>query len=120
MRKKPYFGAVRSRNGYLMVITLRSAREVIEISSIPRTEGRALEKPELQMAEQLVHALESDFNPLAYKDEYRNRVMALVERKARGEKVVFHKPKERKPEAASLADILKRSLHQVEKERQVA
>jgi DNA end-binding protein Ku len=120
MRKKPYYGVIRARNGYLMIITLRSAQEVIELSSLPRPESRALERPELQMAEQLVRALEGDFDPLAFQDEYRNRLLELVERKSRGEKVIFRKPKERKPEAASLADILKRSLQQVEKERKVA
>jgi DNA end-binding protein Ku len=120
MRRKSYSGVIRARNGTLMIMTLRFAREVIELSAIPRTEGRALEKPELQMAEQLVHALEGDFDPLAFEDKYRNRVLALVERKARGEKVVLHKPRERKPESASLAEILKKSLLQVEKERKIA
>jgi len=120
MRQKRYFGVIRSFGAYLTIITLRYAQEVIEVSSIPRTESRALEKPELKMAEQLVKALEGDFDPQAFKDEYRNRLMALLERKGRGEKVVLHKPKEQKAVVVSLADLLKRSLTQVEKERRVA
>jgi DNA end-binding protein Ku len=120
MRKKQYLGLLRAKNGFLMMMTLRSADEVIEVSAIPRPESRALEKPELKMAEQLVRALEGRFDPQAYEDEYRKRVVELVERKARGEAVIFRKVKERKPEVVSLTDVLKKSLRQVEKERKVA
>jgi DNA end-binding protein Ku len=120
MRQKRYFGVIRSHDGFLMIITLRYAQEVISLSSIPRAESRVLEKSELKMAEQLVKALEGDFDPQAYRDEYRNHLMELLERKGRGEKVILHKPKERKAAVLSLADLLKKSLTQVEKERKVA
>jgi DNA end-binding protein Ku len=120
MRQKRYFGVIRSLGTCLVVITLRYAQEVIRISTIPRTESRALEKLELAMAEQLVKALEGEFDPQAYRDEYRNRLITLLERKGRGEKVILRKPQERRAAVLPLADLLKKSLNQVEKERKVA
>ena len=38
------------------------------------------------MAKQLMGMLEADFDPNAYSDEYRDRVLELVESKARGKK----------------------------------
>jgi DNA end-binding protein Ku len=103
-----------------MMITLRHAGEVIDASELPRPKARSLEKQEIRMAEQLVHALEVKFDPAAYKDEYRNRVMELIQTKARGGKMEFKKPKKRKAEVVSLADMLERSVRKAREERKVA
>jgi DNA end-binding protein Ku len=86
MRKKQYIGALRSENGYLMLITLKFAEEVLNTADLPRPGGRAPDAKELQMAEQLVSALEDDFRPEDYRDEYRERVMKFIEAKAKGMK----------------------------------
>ena len=39
---------------------------------------------ELDMARQLIESLSSDFEPDKYRDEYRERVLDLIERKAAG------------------------------------
>lgn len=110
MRKKRYIGALLAEGGYLKMITLRFAEEVVQASELPRPEGRALEKQELQMAEQLVRALEADFNADGYRDEYRDRLRALVETKARGGRVELKKVKKKKPKVVSLTDLLKQSI----------
>jgi DNA end-binding protein Ku len=120
MRKKAYIGALQAERGRLKMITMRFADEVIDASELPRPEGRPLEKQELKMAEQLVHALEGDFNPNEFHDEYRERVMELVRTKARGGKIKLEKPKKRKSEVISLKDILKQSIQKAREERKVA
>jgi len=120
MRKKAYIGALRVESGLLMMITLRHAREVIDASQLPRPKTRSLEQQEIRMAEQLVRALEGDFDPESFKDQYRIRVMDLIETKARGGKPEFKKPKKRKAEVVSLTDMLKRSVRKIKEERKVA
>jgi len=123
MRKKRYIGALRAENGCLKMITLRHAGEVIQASELPRPEGRALDQQEIRMAEQLVRALEGDFDPTAYRDEYRERVQAFVKTKARGGTVEFKKIEEKKPKVVSLTDLLKQSIRQAreeKKERKIA
>jgi len=39
------------------------------------------------MAQQLIDSLSSDFEPGKYRDEYREKVLQLVERKASGEEI---------------------------------
>jgi DNA end-binding protein Ku len=45
-------------------------------------------KREVQMAEQLIESLTRSFDPAAYRDEYREELLAMIERKAAGEEIV--------------------------------
>lgn len=40
------------------------------------------------MAQQLIESLTTEFKPEKYKDEYRARVMELIEKKSKGQKIV--------------------------------
>jgi DNA end-binding protein Ku len=117
MRKKQYVGALLADQGHFKLITLHHAGEVVDASSVPRPKGRAAEQQELRMAEQLLNALSADFDPHAYRDEYRKRVLELVETKARGGEIVRREVKEKRPKRASLAEILEASLKQVQQEQ---
>jgi DNA end-binding protein Ku len=109
MRKKRYNGALSSRGGYLALETLRAAEELLQVESVVPPRDRAPDARELKMAEQLVSMLEDKFDPAAYKDEYRQRVLELVEAKAKGR--VLKLPKQRPAKAeGSLLDSLKASI----------
>lgn len=117
MRDKEYVGALRAENGYLMLITLRHADEIIAAEALQPPGGRTLAAREIEMAEQLLTALHGEFDPTEFKDEYRERVMELVETKAAGRKpkVVAFRPKKQKDDqvadalAASLAGMKRKS-----------
>jgi DNA end-binding protein Ku len=87
MRNRAYVGALRYDDGYLMLITLRLADEIIDAEALEPPAGRALDAREVKMAEQLVDALEERFDPTQFRDEYRERVMDLIKTKSRGGKV---------------------------------
>lgn len=110
MRDRAYVGALRAEDGYLMLIALRHADEIIDAESLKPPGGRELQKRELEMAEQLLGALHGEFDPSQFKDEYRARVLDLVEAKAAGKKpkVVAFRPKKVKEE--DIADALEASL----------
>lgn len=120
MRKKRYVGALGVDNGYLKIITLRHAGEVVSVAGLPRPAGRELDPREIKMAEQLVGALEGAFDPAAYRNTYRDQVMAMIETKARGGTIRMAKVREPRPQKASLADMLEQSLRQVKQERKHA
>lgn len=110
MRDREYVGALRAEDGYLMLITLRHADEIIAADALKPPGGRELQQREIQMAEQLLSALHGTFDPAQFRDEYRARVMELVETKAAGKKpkVVAFRPKKAKEEG--LAGALEASL----------
>lgn len=109
MRGKQYVGALLAEGDYLMLITLRRAGEVIPASALPAPTGRALDKRELAMARQLIAAMEDPFDIAAYHDEYRERVVELMEAKAAGKVVKFPRAQVRKTDV-DLADVLQASL----------
>jgi DNA end-binding protein Ku len=119
MRKKQYSGALHARGGRLLLLTMRAAEEVVDVSQLEAPAGRALDKRELQLAEQLVSALTADFDPTQFGDEHRERVLELIEKKRAGGTI--EKPRvERRAGPSSLASALSASLKHVRKEKKSA
>ena len=52
---------------------------------VPTSKNTAPTDREIKMATQLVESLSAPFEPAKYKDDYREKVLALVEAKADGE-----------------------------------
>ena len=119
MRNKEYVGALRAEGDYLLLFTLRNADEVISARSLPSVGGRAPTQKEIGMANQLVTLLKGEFNPKDYKDEYRNRVMEFIERKAKG-KAPRLKPVRGKAKTTSLDSVLSKSIASLRKEKRAA
>jgi DNA end-binding protein Ku len=114
MRDKQYIGALSANNGYLVLVTLRHAEEVISAKQLPKPSGRALDNREIRMAEQLVTALEDEFRPGEYHDEYRERVMQFIEAKAKGRRPKLQVIRQKRA-PSSLADALSASLKQAKR-----
>lgn len=110
MRDRSYIGALLVEDGYLMLITLRHADEIVDVEALQLPRGRALSKREVDMAAQLLGALHDEFAPEKFKDEYRARVLDLVEAKAAGKrpKVTTFRP--RKTAEDQLDKVLAKSL----------
>lgn len=88
MRNKQYVAAVRAVEGTLVMSTMVFADEVVDPANIDELEGLEgieVNPKEVKMAEALVESLSADFEPDKYRDEYRQQVMDLIERKAGGE-----------------------------------
>jgi DNA end-binding protein Ku len=119
MRKRPYVGALRSEGDHMVLITLRHASEVVPVSEIEPPAGRKLDAREVRMARQLVQALEDEFDPTAFRDEFRDRVLELVKAKAKGRKIELEPPREKR-ETRDLSRMLERSLKHAKREKRVA
>src|SRR5258706_9701150 len=109
MRGKQYVGALRSQDDYLMLVTLRHAEEVVSAEDLPEPGGRALDKKEIAMASQLVELLAGEFDPAEFKDEYRERVVEFIEKKAKGHKPRLHVIQSKRG-TSSLDTVLSRSI----------
>jgi DNA end-binding protein Ku len=118
MRKQRYIGALMPACGYLMLVTLRRAEQVLSVSNVEAPAGGRAGEKELRLAKQLVETIAGEFDPKAWQDEYRKRVRAMIAAKAKGEKPkVVRMPPRRA--AGGLADQLRQSLASM-KERKVA
>jgi DNA end-binding protein Ku len=116
MRKQPYVGALRAEDDHLLLFTLRHAEEVLSAKDLPHPAGRAPDKKELTMAKQLVEMLKGEFDPKDYQDEYRERVMEFVEKKAKGHKPRLHLVKTKR-KTTSLDKVLSKSIEALKKKK---
>ena len=119
MRKRSYAGALRAKDGYLMLIALRHAGEIVDVATLPAPAGSPLSVKELAMAGQLVEILEEDYDPAMFRDEYREKLLALIEAKSSG-KVFRFEAKQAKRETGDLTNALAASLSRARKERKSA
>jgi len=119
MRKNPYVGSLRAKDDYLLLYTLRKAEEVLSAEDLPKPAGRAPTQNELNMAKQLLGMLEGEFDPADFKDEYRQRVLEFIEKKAKG-KAPRLRPVQQKRKAATLDNMLSKSLDKLKKEKRAA
>ena len=120
MRKKSYVGALVPADGYLMIITLRHAGEVVEARELDAPGGRALDKKEMALAEQLIGALEGEWNPEEFRDEYRERLLDFIKAKAKGRAPKVRKLRPKRETKQDLAAVLEKSLKSASKERKSA
>lgn len=110
MRKRTYVGALRAEGSFLMLTTLHHLGEVVSRDALGPAPSVSVDELEAQLADQLVSILAVDELDLSeYRDEHRDRVMALIEAKARGETPKLERPTE-KPAVTSLSDSLRQSL----------
>ncbi len=112
MRRKTYHGALRLHDGYPMLIALRHADEVVSADTLEAPSGDTLKDKELRMAQQLIDTLEAPFEPSEYQDDYRERVLEMIDAKRRGKHVKVTPLRRPKP-SKDLTQALEASLKEV-------
>jgi DNA end-binding protein Ku len=114
IRSKENLVALRSYDGAITMETMLFPDEVVEPSSIEElgaVDGDVkTTKRELDMAKQLIESLSGDFDPDGYRDEYRDRVLDLIERKAAGETITIEAPEPERKEVPDLMAALEASI----------
>jgi DNA end-binding protein Ku len=113
LRSKQNLVAIRPRDGVLAMETMLFADEVIPPDELDELSGESkvkITKRELDMAKELVESLSGDFDPEKYRDEYRDRVLDLVERKAQGEEIVVDAEQPKPKEVPDLMAALEASI----------
>lgn len=113
MRKRSYLGAVQASGRVLRLNTLRHADEVIPVSALELPDIPLAEK-ELKIGIDLINQLTAPFQPEKFENEHEKKLQQLIEKKARGEKIVLLRPKLLKPTASDkLLEALEASLRKV-------
>jgi DNA end-binding protein Ku len=103
LRTKEYLVAIRVRDGALALTTMLFHDEVRRIDDIERPSGRKAAKKQVDRAVSLIEALSTDFEPSRYEDRHRERLLAIIERKKRGEQIKAP-PQPRQP--AAVPDLM--------------
>lgn len=85
---KAHLAAIRALEDVIALHTMRFADELVPEDEVELAQTpKAPTKLELDTAELLIAQLDASFQPDSYQDTYRDGLMALIERKARGEAI---------------------------------
>ena len=110
-RGKQELVLLRQAQGGLMMHALYYADEVRGFVEIDRGEALTLMPGELDLAVQLIEQLASPaFEPTKYEDEYRKKVLELIEQKVAGQEIVAAPAQPARAQIIDLMEALKASL----------
>jgi DNA end-binding protein Ku len=119
MRNRAYLAAIRAQDGMLLLSTMHYHDEVADPAELDVDLGNdvRVDDREVTMAEQLIESLTTTFEPKAYRDEHRERVLEFLEARAEGEQIDLA-PEEREPgNVVDLVAALEQSLARARGER---
>jgi DNA end-binding protein Ku len=118
MRDKQYLAAIRPAGNVLTLETMLFADELVspdQIEELPEKAEVKATKKEVEMAQQLIDSLSTDFDPTRYEDTYRERVMNLIERKAEGKEIAAQPEPAEQKEVPDLMAALEASIADAKK-----
>ena len=111
VRGRQHLVLVRPKDKGLLLEQLHYADEVREFSEVPLEEV-AVKDSELALAKQLIDQAASDtFDPTSYRDEVREQIMALIQRKIEGEDISVAPTEKPEHKIIDLMEALKASLN---------
>jgi DNA end-binding protein Ku len=106
MRDKQYLAAIEAIGDALVLTTMRFEEELVDPKSFEFPKASDVRSKDLQLAEQLVNTLASDWDPAKYTNEYRQNLMAVIEAKRKRVKPKLEAADQ--PESAQVIDLMER------------
>jgi DNA end-binding protein Ku len=113
LRSNEQLVAIRPQDDLLCMETMIFADEVVahdSIDDLPDAKDLKASARELKMAQQLIDSLSTEWEPEKYRDEYREKVLELIERKAAGEEIAVQPEAPQPTKVPDLMAALEASL----------
>lgn len=125
VRTREYLAAVIPQDAALVLMLLRYPQELVDIGEYDLPDQKASDYrvtgKELEMARQLVDSMTSAWNPGDYRDEFRERLRAVIEKRMRADGVVSPPSAEddvaRQEAATNVVDFMKLLRQSIESKR---
>src|SRR4051812_16395322 len=113
-----HFVGIRVVEDALVLEIMRYADKLVDTSSFEFPTAENVRPAELNMAEQLVNTLADEFQPEKYTDVYKDKLMAIIDAKMKGQKIEVEEPSEPAPtDVIDLMARLQESLAQGKRKR---
>lgn len=120
VRTREYLCAILPRDDALVLILLRYPQELVDVDTykFPSADAKKyrVTPAELKMAEQLVTSMSGKWNPADYKDEFRERLTKVIEKRMKSKGVVKNPdidsdvPEDAATNVVDFMSLLKKSL----------
>ena len=114
-RGKEQLVLIRPYRKGLVLHTMYYGNEVRDFKQVPKGENVKISETELELGIGLIERLTSEtFNPENYKEEYRIRVLGMLDEKSKGKEIVIDKaPAPKHGQVIDIMEALKRSMERV-------
>jgi DNA end-binding protein Ku len=114
-RGKEQLVLIRPYRKGLVLHTMYYADEVRDFKQVPKGENVKVSDKELELGVSLIDRLTSEeFHPENYKDEYRIRVLGVLDEKSKGKEIVVDTaPAPKNGQVVDIMEALKRSMERV-------
>jgi DNA end-binding protein Ku len=109
MHQHEYTVIIRPRAHGLTLHTMYYANEVRDVPEYGQTGDVKVKPEEIKLAKQLVDSLTGEFDPKRYRDEYQDRLKALVDAKLEGRQIATA-PEPQLAPVIDMMEALKKSL----------
>lgn len=112
IRTREHLAAVKPSGSGLMLELMRFADELVDAKEFKVPAAGSADRKEMRMAVSLIESMSEPWNPADYKDEYRERLEAMIEEKVRsgGKTAPAPARTRRPPNVIDLVSVLQKSL----------
>ncbi len=118
IRSREHIAALKPSGDALVLELMHFADEIVDTATL---ELPASEKPaenEMKVAQMLIDTMTEAFEPIQFRDTYREEVLAMIEARAAGKEApVSEAPTPRRDNVVNLMDVLQKSLEQSRQSR---
>jgi DNA end-binding protein Ku len=112
-RGKEQLVLIRHYENGLIMHSLYYVNEVRNFAEITKAENAKLSGEEIDLGAQLIEDMSDEFKPEKYRDEYRERVQAMLEEKSKGQEITVAAPEA--PRHAQIIDLMQALKQSIEK-----
>jgi DNA end-binding protein Ku len=105
IRTREYLSAVMPKGDSLLLMLLRYPQELVDAGEYSIPEGKPADyrvsAKEIDMAQQLIESMSDDWQPDSFRDEFRDRLRKVIEKRMKSKGVVITPEEETTDENAS-------------------
>lgn len=110
IRTREYLSAVMPKDDSMMLILLRYPQELIETDEYAFPEGKPasyrVSAKEIGMAEQLIDSMAEAWNPGSFRDEFRDRLRKVIEKRMKSKGAVVTTEDEEEPSEHATTNVV--------------
>ncbi|MFN8126127.1 MAG: Ku protein [Candidatus Nanopelagicales bacterium] len=106
IRQRTQLACLRVRDGVLVLQTMKWPDEIRASDFDFLSEEPAIRPQELAMAESLVETMAADFDPGEFTDDYREALLAVIDRKLSGGEGVIAAPEVAETDTGQVVDLM--------------
>jgi DNA end-binding protein Ku len=116
LKSREHLAAVKPVGKMIMLGMMRFAHEIVNPNELQLPDAIVASGKEMDLARTLIDSMTDTFDPQKYKDDYYEKVLAVIQAKIEGVSLKPGAPAAKKPgKVVDLMEVLKQSLAETQK-----